>query len=60
LKYQSKGGISVITIKKIFSGRSEVATSENDNVYREWERLRSNATTSSERAEIDAIFSRNF
>lgn len=35
-------------------------TRANDDVYKEWERLRSKALTPSERAEIDAIFSRSF
>lgn len=33
-------------------------TSKTDAMYRDWDRLRANAVSSSELAEIDAIFSR--
>jgi len=32
---------------------------ENENVYRQWNRMRSNAMGPSDLAEIDAIFSRH-
>ena len=37
-------------------GKSDI--SKSDAVYRDWDRLRANALSSSELAEIDAIFSR--
>ncbi len=37
-------------------GKTEL--SKTDAMYRDWDRLRANAVSSSELAEIDAIFSR--
>jgi hypothetical protein len=44
---------------KLFSALfSKAHASKTDLIYRDWDRLRANAVSSSELAEIDAIFSR--
>ena len=55
----TKGGISMTTIKKIFSNLFTTATSENDKIYREWDAQRSRALSSAEVSEIDTIFVRH-
>ena len=40
-------------------GRTQTATDPEESVRREWDRLRHEARNERERAEIDAVFSRN-
>ena len=46
-------------IGRLFSGLFSVATNDATKIYRQWDRLRSEALTPSHRAEIDAIFARH-
>ena len=42
-----------------FTDSFTIPTRENEDLYKEWDRLREQAISPSERAEIDAIFARN-
>ncbi len=44
---------------RLFANVFTRSTRSNDNVYREWDRMRSKAMSPSELSEIDAIFSRS-
>ena len=44
---------------RLFSNFFRVATDDTMKVYRQWDRLRSEALTPSHRSEIDAIFARH-
>lgn len=43
---------------RLFANLFTNTTSDRDKMYREWDRMRANATGPSDLAEIDAIFSR--
>jgi len=44
---------------RLLAGLFDTATSDGLKIYREWDRLRTEALTPAHRSEIDAIFSRH-
>lgn len=47
------------TLKRVFENIFTKSTRSNENISREWDRMRAKAIGPSDLAEIDAIFSRH-